>query len=108
MKFVFTLLFALSTAILVHANDVIDCRDKEDRGVFEKKAKKLAQDHCGSAAYKNLYISDAALRIQRDKVATHIISYDCGKKKYHAVLQLVPEDRCMDVQYQFIKADAIK
>lgn len=108
MKIAFALLFVLATSVSVFGEEAIDCRTKEDRAVFEKKAKKLAQEHCGSTAYKNLYISDAALRIQRDKVATHIISYDCGKKKYHAVLQLVPEDQCMDVQYQFIKADLVK
>ena len=87
----------------------VNCKKSESRAKFETRAKKLATEHCGKVKYKNLQISSSALTIDKDPaVASHLISYECGKDKYLAVLQAIPENNCTDIQYQYIKADSVK
>jgi hypothetical protein len=104
----FALVLALIPQSLI-AEDVQDCRTKENRAAFEAKAKEVASEHC-SGKYKKLSISDSALKLESSPVATHLISYECGKpaKKYHGVLQLMPDDNCTAIGHQRILAVQVK
>ena len=98
-----------SSFALAGEQEAVDCKKSEKRAKFEAQAKKLAAEHCGKSKFKNLNISSTPLTIDKDPaVASHLISYECGANKYLAVLQAVPENNCTDIQYQYIKADAVK
>ena len=98
-----------SSAAWAGEQEPVNCRKSESRAKFEERAKKLATEHCGKVKFKNLHMSGAAVTIDKDPaVASHLVSYECGKNKYLAVLQAIPENNCTDIQYQYIKADTVK
>lgn len=98
-----------SSRVFAGEQEPVNCKKSESRAKFEVRAKKLATEHCGKVKFKNLYLSSAPITIDKDPaVASHLISYDCGNTKYIAVLQAIPENNCADIQYQYIKADAVK
>lgn len=89
--------------------EAVNCKKQTNLASFAKRAKKLATEHCGKVKFTNLNLASAPITIDKDPaVASYLISYDCGKSKYLAVLQAIPENNCADIQYQYIKADVVK
>lgn len=109
--FIFSVCCGIFSSLLTFAGEQesVNCKKIQNRAKFEERAKKLAAEHCGKTKFKNLHISSTPLTIDKDPaMASHLISYDCDKKKYLAILQAIPENNCMDIQYQYIKADSVK
>ncbi|MCM2353088.1 MAG: hypothetical protein NDI63_05670 [Pseudobdellovibrio sp.] len=101
--------FFSSSLAFAGEQEAVNCKKQASLESFSKRAKKLAAEHCGKVKFSNLHLSSAPITIDKDPaVASYLTSYDCGKNKYLAVLQAIPENNCADIQYQYIKADVVK